>query len=56
MSEVKDGYVEIHRMDVLMSAAALEVLIERGVEKDICMDTEKTALNRLRAAMAETTN
>ena len=51
MSEVKSGYVEVHRWAVLISSAALEVLIEKWTQNGLPMKDEKIALSQLRAAM-----
>ena len=51
MSEAKSGYVEVHRWAVLISSAALEVMIEKGVQNGLPMKDEKIALSQLRAAM-----
>ena len=45
MSEVKSGYVEVHRWAVLISSAALEVLIEKWTQNGLPMKDEKIALS-----------
>lgn len=51
MSQAKSGYIEVHRWAVLIASAALEVLIEKGVQNGLPMKDEKIALSQLRAAM-----
>ena len=50
MSEVRDGYAEVHLQDVFMAMAALDVLIEKGKLNGKSMDAEQLTLKRLKVA------
>lgn len=51
MSEVRDGYIEVHKQDVFLAIAALDVLIEKGKLNGKSMSNEKLTRERIKAAV-----
>lgn len=51
MSEVRNGYAEVHLQDIFTAMMALDILIEKGRLNGKSMDAERLTLSRLKAAV-----
>ena len=51
MSGLREDYIEVHKQDVFLALAALDVLIEKGTLNGKSMSNEKLTRERIKAAV-----